>query len=217
MLGKMCFSSNKLSSTLETITIIKVKWKIMAISSLVENGRWTPGIGDPTITGWVTVAVYFVVAVICLKAAFSTNTEKLTKNFWLFLTLFLMALGINKQLDLQILLTQLGKDIAIEQGWYKYRRIVQAGFIILIGVIGLTTLTLLKKTYQNTNSSFKVALTGCSILFLFIFTRASSFHHTDIFKSLNLADIKIYSVLELGGLLVIGLGGYQYIKLKKLS
>ena len=183
----------------------------------IENNHWVPSIGDPTIIGWVTVVVYFIVAIICFKAAVIPEQEKNIKNFWLLLAFFLIALGINKQLDLQILLTQFGKDIAIEQGWYKNRRIVQAGFIVLIGLIGLTTLILLKNIFQNTNSSVKVAIIGCSILFLFIFTRASSFHHMDIFKSLNLADIKIYSVLELGGLLVIGLGGYQYIKLKKLS
>lgn len=183
----------------------------------IENGRWLISVGDPTAIGWITFIAYFTVAIICKKAATSADTNRSEKLFWLLLAFFLIALGINKQLDLQILLTQFGKDIAIEQGWYKNRRIVQAGFIILIGLIGLTTLILLKNILQNTNFSVKVAIIGSSILFLFIFTRASSFHHMDIFKSLNLADIKIYSVLELGGLLVIGLGGYQYIKLKKLS
>ena len=28
----------------------------------VEGGRWKPGIGDPTVMGWVTVAAYFVTA-----------------------------------------------------------------------------------------------------------------------------------------------------------
>jgi len=41
----------------------------------VENGKWIPGIGDPTIIGWITVAVYFIVALICLKAAFTSNSE----------------------------------------------------------------------------------------------------------------------------------------------
>ena len=181
----------------------------------IENGRWVPGIGDPTIIGWVTVAVYFIVAIICLKAAFTSNYEKPIKNFWLFLTLFLIALGINKQLDLQSLLTQIGKDMAISQGWYKDRRLVQAGFIILIGLLGITALTFLIKTYRNANFSIEIALTGCIILFSFILIRASSFHHMDIFINMKLVGVKMNWLLELGGLAIIGLGGFRYFYSKK--
>ena len=177
----------------------------------IENGRWVPSIGDPTIIGWVTVAVYFIVAVICLKAAFTSNSEKSIKNFWLFLTFVLIALGINKQLDLQILLTQIGKGIAIEQGWYKNRRAVQAGFIIFIGLTGVSTLIFMIKTYRNINSSVNIALTGCIILFSFILTRASSFHHMDILINMKLADIRVNEILELGGISIIGIGGIRYL------
>jgi len=181
----------------------------------IENGRWVPSIGDPTIIGWVTVAVYFIVAIICLKATFTSSSEKSIKNFWLFLTFFLIALGINKQLDLQSLLTQIGKGIAIEQGLYKDRHIVQAGFIILIGLLGVTALTFLIKTYRNTNFSIKTALTGCVILFSFILIRASSFHHMDIFINMKLVGVKMNWLLELGGLAIIGVGGFRYFYNKK--
>lgn len=180
----------------------------------IENGRWVPSIGDPTIIGWVTVAVYFIVALICLKAAFTSNSEKSIKNFWLFLTLVLISLGVNKQLDLQNLLTQLGKEIAIDQGWYKNRRVVQAGFIFFIGLTGITTLIFLIKTYRDTNFTVKIALTGCTVLFLFILIRAASFHHVDIFINLKFIEIKMNSFLELGGLAIIGVGGYRHITTK---
>ena len=138
------------------------------------------------------------------------SSKKSIKNFWLFLAFFLIALGVNKQLDLQSLLTQIGKDIAVEQGWYKNRRIVQLSFIILIGLVGVTALTFLIKTYRNTHSAVKITLTGCIILFSFILIRASSFHHMDIFINLKLIGIKINWLLELGGLAIIGLGGFRY-------
>ena len=181
----------------------------------IENGRWVPGIGDPTITGWITVAVYFIVAIICLKATLASSSEKSIKNFWLFLTFFLIALGINKQLDLQSLLTQIGKGIAIEQGWYKNRHIVQLDFIILIGLIGVTGIALLLKIYKNSSSAIKIALMGCVILFAFIFIRASSFHHMDIFINTRLAGVKMNWLFELGSLAIIGLGGFQYFHSKK--
>ena len=184
----------------------------------IENGRWVPSIGDPTIIGWVTVVAYFFVAVLCLKAAFtpnineSSNTKNSIKTFWLLLSFFLIALGINKQLDFQTLLTQIGRDLAKSQGWYEYRRIFQLVFIIEIGLVGIVALTAFNKTYRNTCSSIKTALTGCIILFVFILMRASSFHHIDILINIKLAGIKMNWILELGGLAVIGIAGYRYTK-----
>ena len=176
----------------------------------IENGRWVASIGDPTVMGWITVAVYFTVAIICLKAATTENANKSEKHFWFYLTFFLMALGINKQLDLQSLLTQTGKDLAIAQGWYKDRRFIQMGFIILIGLLGVTGTIILLKTYRNANTAIKIAFVGCIILFVFILMRASSFHYMDIFINKELAGVRMNGILELGGLAIIGVGGFLY-------
>ena len=176
----------------------------------IENGRWAPSIGDPTVMGWVTVVVYFTVAIICLKAASTENANKSEKHFWFYLTFFLIALGINKQLDLQSLLTQTGKDLAIAQGWYKDRRFIQMGFIILIGLLGVTGTIILLKTYRNANTAIKIAFIGCIILFVFILMRASSFHHMDIFINMELAVVRMNGILELVGLAIIGVGGFLY-------
>lgn len=106
--------------------------------------------------------------------------------------------------------------MAISQGWYKDRRLVQVGFIILIGLLGITTLTILIKTYSNTCTAVKITLAGCIILFSFILIRASSFHHMDIFINLKLIGIKMNWLLELGGLAIIGLGGFRYFYSKKI-
>lgn len=184
----------------------------------IENNHWVPSIGDPTIIGWVTVAVYFIVAIICFKAAFTPklnnnqnnlHQEKQIKHFWLFLTFFLIALGINKQLDLQTLFTQIGRAIAIEHGWYNSRQAFQMSFIIFIGLLGVISVFILFRTYQNASSSVKIALVGCIILFVFILVRASSFHHMDIFINMKLAGVRMNGILELSGLAIIGLGGLR--------
>ena len=183
----------------------------------IENNHWVPSIGDPTIIGWVTVIIYFFVALLCFNSYRSTKSIALdtnhtsNKKFWLFLTLFLIALGINKQLDLQTLFTHLGRSISIEQGWYSNRHIVQVTFIILIGLIGTTGLIFLFKTYKNTVSEIKIVLMGCMILFSFILIRASSFHHMDIFINFKLFGAKMNWVLELGSLTIIGAGALKYL------
>ena len=178
----------------------------------IQNNHWVPSIGDPTILGWITVFAYFLVAIICIQAMTSVNSNKSENLFWLFLTIFLVALGINKQLDLQSLLTQVGRDFAIEQGWYKDRRTVQMIFIILIGLLGVTGTAVLLKIYWNANTAIKIAFSGCIILFAFILIRASSFHHMDMFINMKLADVRINGILELGGLAIIGVGGFKYSK-----
>jgi len=59
----------------------------------IQNARRVPSMGDPTIIGWITVIVYFVVAIICLKAATSTDSNKTEKRFWLYLTIFSYSYG----------------------------------------------------------------------------------------------------------------------------
>ena len=49
----------------------------------------------------------------------------------------LTALGINKQLDLQSLLTQLLRDAAQFQGWYADRRHYQFAFVVAIAAAGV--------------------------------------------------------------------------------
>lgn len=186
----------------------------MATASHLGKIIWVPEIGDPTAIGWFTVAVYFIVALTCLRAAFLSKKNQSIKRFWLFLSFFLIALGINKQLDLQTLFTLIGKNLAIEQGWYKDRHIFQLGFIILISLLSLLGLTVLFTKFKNADIEIKITLTGVVILFAFILIRASSFHHMDIFINMELASTKINWMLELGSLFIIFAGSFKYIQRK---
>ena len=114
--------------------------------------------------------MYFIVALICLKAAFiskldnnKSNQENSIKNFWLLLTFFLITLGINKQLDLQTLITQVGRSITISFGWYDNRHLIQLIFIFLISCSGILTLIILIKILYKSCVSIKASLLGCAI------------------------------------------------------
>ena len=89
----------------------------MGLLPLVKgvDGRWEPGIGDPSLVGWITVAAYFSAALLCYRAhqrASGHDPYAAVDNkvawVWMGLALALGALGVNKQLDLQSLLTQVG-------------------------------------------------------------------------------------------------------------
>ena len=97
--------------------------------------NWTPGIGDPSIRGWVTVVLYLACAFVCWRTARKLSeqapnrTEEL--RIWWCVSVLFTVLGINKQLDLQTALTELGRIIAQHQGWYAHRQTVQLAFIVV--------------------------------------------------------------------------------------
>lgn len=83
------------------------------------DGRWEIGIGDPTPLGWITVAAYAAAAVLAWRNVGAARRTAVPHSFWIALTALMLALGINKQLDLQTWLSQAGRDLAIAQGWWE--------------------------------------------------------------------------------------------------
>ena len=96
--------------------------------SIGVDGRWEAGIGDPTVVGWITVVAYGVSAALSLRCARRTAIG-LEHWFWVGAAVALVLLGFNKQLDLQTLVTQIGRDMAMREGWYAERRVAQAAFV----------------------------------------------------------------------------------------
>jgi hypothetical protein len=144
-------------------------------------GNWSPGLGDSSIMGWFTVVLYFCAAYRCFRLARDRNVTLVRRErsvWWLF-TLALVTLGINKQLDLQSALTEIGRILAREQGWYEERRLVQAEFIGLVGLLGLASITLLIWITRWMPAATRVAVTGGAVLVTFVVVRAASFHHFD--------------------------------------
>jgi hypothetical protein len=86
-----------------------------------ENGNWKLGIGDPTPVGWITAIAYLAASLAC--AVVWTADRRARRHgrpgspvFWLSLALLLLFLGINKQLDLQTLLGDIGRRKARAEG-----------------------------------------------------------------------------------------------------
>ena len=111
-----------------------------------EGGRWRPGIGDPTVLGWVTVAAYLGAAIVCGLASLREPMPDGTRRprgrpsrFWLILAGLMLALGVNKQLDLQSLVTQIGRDVVRALDLYSGRRELQIGFIAVVILSCLAT------------------------------------------------------------------------------
>jgi hypothetical protein len=168
-------------------------------------GNWSPGIGDPSIGGWLTVVLYFCAAYGCFRLARGKNVKLVRREasvWWLF-TLGLIALGINKQLDLQSALTEIGRILAREQGWYEERRVLQAEFIGLLGLLGLVSIAFLVWITRRMPAATRAAVAGGVALVAFVAVRAASFHHFDLLIGRRLLGMKVNWVFEIGGISII--------------
>lgn len=172
-------------------------------------GSWSPGIGDPTIGGWVTVALYAGVAWSCLRILHLESKRQLMMStnerlIWRLLMLGMIFLGINKQLDLQSALTEMARIMAIEQGWYSNRRQYQEAFIAAVPVAGLTALAAMLILVWDAPRPTLWACAGAAGLMVFIAIRATSFHHIDEILGWHLVGLPLNWVLEMGSLILLG-------------
>ena len=164
---------------------------------------WLPGFGDPTPAGWVTVAAYLVAAALAFRmAALRTRPPQRTaeRAFWALAGLGLVFLAVNKQLDLQSLMTAAGRCAARMQGWYGARRPVQVavilGLVAAAGLVGLLTLALLWRSLGRTLP----AILGLAAITAFVLVRAVGFHHVDALIGMRVGGFRLNWMFELGAI-----------------
>lgn len=173
--------------------------------------KWTPGIGDPTVMGWLTVLAYLATGAFSLVTARQIFAAEpaLTlalRIFWIGLCAGLLALAINKQLDLQTLGTAAGRCLAKMQGWYDGRRLVQREFILSLAGVGAVVFLGGLWLSRRRLARYGVLLAGLMGLAMFVLIRATSFHHMDSLINAQIAGARMNWVLELGSLGLVAAG-----------
>lgn len=180
---------------------------------LLHQFRWHPRIGDPTLMGWLTVLAYAVAAFTAWLAANrakrAPGTVGGSRGTWLLVATLMALLCINKQLDLQSLLTDIGRVISKNQGWYGARREFQKWFVLgVLGASFLTTGCLLVRFRRFWKKHLLLSI-GLAFLLTFIVVRAVSFHHFDVFLKSDVAGVRMNWFLELGGIFLIWLAAFR--------
>lgn len=184
------------------------------------SGRWRPGIGDPSVMGWLTVFAYVLAALLCAGAARAVvqgvsdgvpldERRRRLRRFWWGLTVAMLLLAVNKQLDLQTWMTELGKDLAVAQGWYASRREVQGLFVKVVAFLALALACVLSFRMRRFLRYTLWPLLGIVALLAFIIIRAASFHHLDLLLKKELLGIQTNWVFELSGIALVTWGGYR--------
>ncbi|HXS18267.1 MAG TPA: hypothetical protein VN764_13810 [Polyangiaceae bacterium] len=188
--------------------------------------------------GWFTAASYFVTSWLCLKCVGrekSGPTRSLVAtlpalyrvvrkhwpavphrarraSIWAALGVLYFLLGVNKQLDLQSALTEAGRIVAWWGGWYEYRRLVQAAFILAILIATVLTGSVFLKYVRAELSHFALPLCGVLVTVSFVLIRAASFHHMDLLIRSAILGVRVNWVLELGGISLVALGATMRLR-----
>ena len=188
----------------------------MAMASI----GWHPGIGDPTPVGWIITITYFLSFFLCMWAGFTARkVMKITGRadsqvLWFGFAAMLLLLGINKQLDLQTLLSQAGRVIAKSGGWYDTRRGVQAVFVIMLAFLGIILIGILFGMLKGRWKQYTTAPAGIVLLVFFVLFRAAFMQHIDEFliHRTIFTPGKLNKILELLGILLVWAGAFWSLR-----
>ena len=171
-------------------------------------GNWSPGIGDPSMGGWLTVVMYFIAAWVVwrLLRNWRASGTQLAQNepwFWRALLVALIFLGLNKQLDLQSAFTEIGRIVTHRWGWYEDRRQLQMAFIAGAALMGLTLFAVTVQLTWGAPAPTIWALVGGTGLVVFVVIRAASFHHVDEALGFQFSGLRLNWLVEMGPLMLI--------------
>lgn len=172
---------------------------------------WTPRIGDPEITGWLTVGSYlacFVLALMVLRR----RPAGAARGLWRVIAVLMGFLAVNKQLDLQTALTAAGRCMAHAQGWYDQRYTMQIAFIAGLALGVLLALVWASRSLRGRMRRNGLALLGLALLCGFVLVRAVGFHHVDMLLSMDFANLRYNFWFENAGLLLIAINALMLLR-----
>ncbi len=183
-----------------------------AITGMI--GQWRGEIAHPDFADWVTVAAYCIAAILAARAARSAMGAAQSKErlVWRLSIWILLLLAVNELLDLQLLLTILGRADAKASGWYEGRRMVQYAFVIALGgcalIVGATLLWLTR----HMHNMVRLAFAGFVFIGLFILARASSIHHLEQMLGRGPETFNVGSMQEMAGIVIVAVAAALYAR-----
>ena len=163
-------------------------------------------VGDPTVLGWATFAFYMLAAGVCFRSARTGGVKGHESQFarsWRILAVLLLLLGVNKQLDLQTALIELGRRLALAAGVYGHRRDIHLSFFLGLVVGLIVAVVACRKPLTAFASTHPVCMIGFGLVCAYAFIRAASFDHVDQLLGFDLEKAPGLWVLEVGGLLLV--------------
>ena len=165
-------------------------------------GRWVAEIGDPGWSAWGIVALYLLAAVLSVRAA-ATSGARDERVFWLIAACAMAVFAANKQLDLQTVLTSLGRCASKAEGWHDQRWIIQVAVAAVLGLGALGVVVLAVLSLRPLLARTGIAAAGLILVAAYVVGRTVIINHVDRMAGLNLATLRLTLALEVPGALLV--------------
>ena len=166
--------------------------------------------GRLTLVGWTNFALYTVAALLAFRAALIScrrSWPSETRRIWFCVGVLLAALGLNKPLDLQTWLIELGRQFAGRENLSAHRTGLHVLFFLVFAAALVALFIMVKLRFSAVLGSFArrlpLAAGGCLLVCAYIVIRAASITHVDLMLGVDLERIPFLWLLEACGLLLI--------------
>lgn len=125
---------------------------------------------------WFTALVYMLAAALCLRAGFR---DWRAARLWLAFSVLLILFGIAKPLQLQELITSIGRQWAIGDGWYAGRKDFQETLVFLVPFAAIMLVAFVQVLVRRQSPQLRTTAITFVLLCGFIGVRTTSFHDID--------------------------------------
>jgi hypothetical protein len=165
--------------------------------------------GQLTGLGWTMLGLYLISAslAVCVAPVAGSKNSAAMRRAWIFLSIILAFLGLNKQLNLQTLLIKLGRHVANGEHLLPYRRELYVlfflGFILAVIALFAAVMVRFSADIRKYVRDFPLAAGGCGLIVAYIVIRAATIDGLDQMLGFDLERIPFFWLLEAGGLLLI--------------
>jgi len=156
---------------------------------------------DPTAIAWACAFAYVAAGALCSVAG---RRSAMDRGIWIALGVFLVLLGLNKQLDLHTLFVHAGRDAARVLGFYNYKRQIEELFFILVTMGIMAALAYQRRRLAAFARAHRAVGLGLALIAVYTVTRfATIMHLAERWPTLG-DEAPAFIAFELIGSLLIG-------------
>lgn len=138
---------------------------------------WRPHISDPTVLAWTITLTLLAAGIACIVCLRRSPRSGRLAAFWAIGAVLFILLALNKQLDLQVLLIQLGRVWTANHAWFQYRRDVQGALVVVLAGVATVAVLALFWTLRGHWSDLRLALLGIAATLAVTLLRATVLCH----------------------------------------
>ncbi|MBI9097872.1 MAG: hypothetical protein JEY91_05320 [Spirochaetaceae bacterium] len=136
--------------------------------------NWLSKSGDDTFWSWVITLMYVVTIVFSIYYIQKIKNDEPKHFLWVCISIFLLVLGINKQLDIQILLSMVARFVTKHLGLSEYHYLIHNIVTLSLFVSMITVSIIVLIRIRTIIMQSLIPLSAVTILMVFILLRAAS-------------------------------------------